>query len=329
RWLRDAGHESHIFCLQADPGVAHTVKSWKEFPAHDRPDSLTILHYALPSPLNGLLRGARGRKAIIYHNITPPEFLVGYGEELAHIAREGRRQLRELAGDVDLAMADSEYNRRELVDLGFPRSAVLPICYDFPRLDVPPRPVLMKMFEDDFTNFLFVGRVAPNKRFEDLIRVYACYKRFVRERSRLFLVGSFRGFMKYYHQLQGMLEALKLGDVYFTGHVELDEMATYYRLAHVFLCMSEHEGFCVPLLESMHLEVPVVAYDAGAVAGTLRGAGVLVRRKDPEVVAELCHMVYADAHLRRRLVAGQTHAVGAYGEAEVRSLFFRLLEEPR
>lgn len=326
QWLTAEGHQSQIFCIQADPAVSGEVVSWKRFADYDQTGAVTILHYALPSPLNGLLMGCKGKKVIIYHNITPAQYLVGYGRELVRIALEGRRQLALLRECCELALADSEYNEMELQELGYKRTGVLPICYEFSRLDLPRHPVLARMFDDDFTNFIFVGRVAPNKRHEDVIKAYTWYKRYVRERCRLFLVGKFAGFFNYYCQLQGLLETLKAGDVYFTGHVTLQEMTTYYRLAHVFLSMSEHEGFCVPLLEAMHLRVPIVAYDAGAIAGTLRGAGVLLRSKNPLVTAEVCAAIYENQSFRQKLIAKQQQVKSYYEPATLKAKFLEYLE---
>jgi glycosyltransferase involved in cell wall biosynthesis len=165
-----------------------------------------------------------------------------------------------------------------------------------------------------------VGRIIPNKKIDDLIRVFAVYQRWVDPRSRLLLVGDHRGHERYYERLQELVRELRVDEVVFTGHVDDRDLRAYYGLAHAFLCLSEHEGFCVPLLEAMEHGVPVVAYAAGAVEETLRGGGVLLRDKPVAQVAELLHAVVHDAALRRAVLATQERAI-----AEVRATDFQAL----
>ncbi len=312
-YAESAGYDSNIFCIDPDPEVSRYAQSHRRFRDWDAPDAVNILHFALPSPLTDIFQNSKGKKILIYHNITPAEWFLDHDKELCRIAVAGRCQLARLAGCCDLALGDSEYNRQELETLGFNTTGVLPIAVDFSRYDLPDRPVIKEMFRDDFTNFIFVGRVSPNKCHEDILKIYAFYKKFVRERCRLFIVGRFSGFFKYYVQLHKLMEKLKLGDVYFTNHVETDELATYYRMAHIFLGMSEHEGFCVPLLEAMHFQVPIIAYNASAVPDTLKGAGVLINSKhDPFAAAELAHIICEDAILKMKLLKKQNEILNNY-----------------
>jgi glycosyltransferase involved in cell wall biosynthesis len=169
--------------------------------------------------------------------------------------------------------------------------------------------VIRRIYDDGRVNILFVGRIIPNKRIEDLIRVFAVYQRWLEPRSRLLLVGDHRGHERYYDRLREMVRDLRLDEVVFTGHVDDDELMACYSVADLFLCLSEHEGFCVPLLEAMTFGIPVVAYDAGAVAETLRGGGVLLKDKRPEAVAELVQLLRVDPALRRSVLATQEQAL--------------------
>jgi glycosyltransferase involved in cell wall biosynthesis len=166
-------------------------------------------------------------------------------------------------------------------------------------------PVVRRLFDDGRTNILFVGRVICNKKIEDLIRVFAVYHRYLDPKSRLIVVGDTWGYEAYYLPLERMARELALPEVVFTGQVEDEELPAFYEVAHAFLCLSEHEGFCLPLLEAMSHGVPVLAYDAGAVAETLRGGGVLLKEKRPVLVAELVHRVVHDADLRAAILATQ------------------------
>ena len=159
---------------------------------------------------------------------------------------------------------------------------------------------MRRLYDDGRTNILFVGRVIPNKKIDDLIRVFALYQRLFDRHSRLLLVGDYRGHEKYYDRLQELVRERGAQDVVFTGPVDDDELRAAYSCADLFLCLSEHEGFCVPLLEAMAFDVPVVAFDTGAVRETLRGGGVLLRDKEPAAVAGLVRRVLTDDALRAR-----------------------------
>jgi glycosyltransferase involved in cell wall biosynthesis len=180
---------------------------------------------------------------------------------------------------------------------------------DFSHLDLPPDPFVAREFDDEWVNVLFVGRVIPNKRIEDLVRVFHAYKTLYNPKSRLLVVGSQGGFEKYVAMITGLIGRLGTRDVHLTGHVTDAELAAYYDVADVFLCASEHEGFCVPLTEAFHARVPVLAYAAAAVPSTMDGAGVLYEDRDPVHVAALVDAVASDRALADRIVAGQDAAL--------------------
>jgi glycosyltransferase involved in cell wall biosynthesis len=234
---------------------------------------------------------------------------VGFHSHLARLCHHGRRELRAFAARTELALGDSEFNRRELVEAGFRRTGVLPIVLDLAVYERRPAPVIRGLYGDGRRNILFVGRIIPNKRIDDLIRVFAVYQRYLDPHSRLLLVGDHRGHERYFDRLQEMVRALRLDEVVFTGHVDDDELLAYYAVSCLFLCLSEHEGYCVPVVEAMHLGVPVLAYDAGAVAETLRGGGILLKQKRPEVVAELMQEVLTNAALRMCVLESQRRAI--------------------
>ena len=139
--------------------------------------------------------------------------------------------------------------------------------------------MVRRLYGDGRTNLLFVGRIIPNKKIDDLIRVFAVYQRYVDPRSRLLLVGDYRGHERYYDGCRRWSGGFDLDEVVFTGQVDDDDLLAYYSVADLFLCLSEHEGFCVPLVEAMIFGLPVMAYDAGAVRETLRGGGIAPRRR--------------------------------------------------
>ena len=217
--------------------------------------------------------------ALIYHNITPPEYFIGVHRTLARQCFRGRRELRAYADRCDLAMGDSEFNRQDLETLGFPRTAVLPVVPDFSHLDRPPNWLLAGQFDDDWTNVLFVGRVIANKKIEDVIRFFHAYHTMFNPRSRLLIVGAQSGFERYLASLNQLVADLGLSHVHFVGHVSDEELVAFYEAADLFLCASEHEGFCVPLMEAFHMGVPVLAFAATAVPATMDGRVCCSRTK--------------------------------------------------
>jgi glycosyltransferase involved in cell wall biosynthesis len=325
--LRRWGHPADVYTLSLDEDLAGEAFRFGDF-RPGGPDDLVILHYALPSPLTEALRSHRGRRMLIHHNITPPEFFADYDPEMARICVAGREQLGSLADAVDLALGDSEFNRAELEAAGFRRTGVLPIYLDFDRYLEPPNPVLRRLLGDGRKNLLFVGRVSPNKRPEDLIRLAAYWKRFIEPGVRLVLVGKHprretgHGRPLTRHYLDALLRmsrelGLDEGEVLFTGHVDHAELLACYASAHVFVSMSEHEGFGVPLVEAMLMDVPVLAYRSTAVEHTLGRAGVQFTEKDLAPVAELAHALATDGELRRGVLASQRERLRDFGPASV------------
>jgi glycosyltransferase involved in cell wall biosynthesis len=324
RLMRDAfrrwGHSADVYALELDADLEGDGKPWGDW-APGGPDDVVILHYALPSPLTAALRAHRGRRVLLHHNITPPEYFVGWDEEMVRICSLGRDELRTLVAHADLALADSEWNRRELETLGFARTGVLPIYLDFERYREAPAPVLRRVLEDGRTNLLFVGRLAPNKRPEDLIRLVSYWKRFLSPDVRLLLVGKPPRRRSYLEALQALAyeEGFGPAEVVFLGHVDHAELLACYASARLFVSMSEHEGFGVPLVESMLMGVPVLAYAAAAVPHTLGGAGVQFREKRLAEVAELAHLLATDEALRRRVLEGQERRLSAFAPPAVES----------
>jgi len=307
--LRRAGFESEIFAENVHPKMVGLYRPLWRYREVSSPETICLYHFSIGSAAGRLIYHSPDRLVSIYHNITPARFFLGFHPHLAGLCYHGRRELRAFAPRTELGLGDSEFNRRELEQAGYARSAVLPIVHDFARYAGRPAPVVRRLYGDGRRNILFVGRVIPNKKVDDLLRVFAVYKRHFDPRSRLLVVGDYRGHERYLQRLRELVRRLRLQDVVLTGHVEDDELRAYYSVADAFLCLSEHEGYCVPLVEAMHFGVPVLAFDAGAVRETLRGGGVLLTSKRPEEVAGLLHEVVTDARLRAAVLATQQRAV--------------------
>ena len=313
--LRGLGHSSDIYALTIDDDMREEVRPFGDPSAHD--GDVTIFHYALPSPMTAAFASLRGARVLQYHNVTPAHFFAPYDPGVFRIAALARDDLATLAGRVDLALGDSEYNRLDLERMGFVRTGVMPVAVDLERLTgAPPHPVLEELLGDGLTNFLFVGRLAPNKRIEDIIRLAEVYKRYIDANYRFLFVGRTDGLPRYHAAIQALIRRFDMlpERFVFLGPVTDWELAACYRTASVYLSLSEHEGFCVPLLEAMAMGVPVFAFDSTAVRETLGGAGVCWSPKDLEYAAELLAQVAFDPALRARLVAGQHERLRAFTE---------------
>jgi glycosyltransferase involved in cell wall biosynthesis len=324
RLMRDAfrewGFAADVYALEMDDDLVGDGRLYADW-APGGADDVVILHYALPSPLTPALQQHRGRRVLLHHNITPPQFFVGYDPEMVRICALGREELASLAEHVDLGLADSEYNRRELEKTGFRRTGVLPICLDFERYRSPGSQVLRRALDDGLANLLFVGRLSPNKCHADLIRLASYWKRFIAADVRLLLVGKLPRQPQYFDTLQALLyeEGFTPQEVVFTGHVSHDDLLAYYAAADVFVSMSEHEGFGVPLVEAMLSEVPILAYRATAVADTLGDAGVQFTEKRFEMVGELARQLVDDSALRETVLVGQRRRLAAFAPETVRA----------
>ena len=309
RVLQGAGFASEIFVETADRRLEHLTTDYREMVGAIGPDDMLIHHFSIGSRASRTAYALPGRMALVYHNITPPEYFLGVHKDLVKLCFRGRRELTAYIARCELALGDSEYNRAELEALGFPETAVLPVVPDFAHLDLPPNTMTAGEFDDGWTNVMFVGRVIPNKKLEDVIRAFHVYRTRHNPRSRLLLVGSYGGFEKYLVMLHGLIARLGTPDVHFLGHVSNEELTALYDVADLFLCASEHEGFCVPLIESFYKQVPVLAYAATAVPATMDGGGVLYRTKDPFEVARLMAAILDDPDVEDAVVASQDAAL--------------------
>jgi L-malate glycosyltransferase len=316
--LRGMGHDSDLYALTIDDALKNDVLPFADSGA--RRGDLTIFHYALPSPMTAAFASLGAGRVLQYHNVTPAQYFAPYDPALFRLAALGRRELASLVGQVDLALGDSEYNRQELEALGFSPTGVFPIAVNTARITQPARrPALEKILDDGLVNFLFVGRIAPNKKIEDHLRLAEVYKRYVDAYYRFIFVGRFDVVPRYYSMIRALMSEYRfLNDRFvFTGPVPDEELAVYYRHAAVYISLSEHEGFCVPLVEAMAADVPVMAYAAAAVPDTLGGAGVQFAPKDLEFAAELLGQLAFDDDLRSTVIAGQRRRLADFGDARV------------
>ena len=218
----------------------------------------------------------------------------------------GRKGLEYASRYFDYSLADSNYNKSELDELNYKNTMTLPILIPFEDYKKEPDKEVIKKYLDGKKNILFVGRIAPNKAQEDIIKSFYYYKKYINKDSRLILVGNSNGFENYLELLKKLIKELELeNDVVIIGHIKFEEILAFYKVADLFLCMSEHEGFCVPLVESMFFEVPILTYNSSAIKNTLGNSGIIVNKKDYFLIAELMNFVLSDKDVKKEIINNQ------------------------
>ena len=302
--LRNCGYKSEIFVKYVDERVAHEAKVFQHG-CISRQAGL-IYHHSIGSELTEYAISHQGYKCLIYHNITPSEFFLPYRPEFAKILEQGRQELKQLGKHFPISVGDSAYNATELAECGFSQPGVLPIIIDPSKWDIPADAELMQKLQDGKTNLLFVGRLAPNKRQDHLLEAFAQYLT-MDWQARLIIVGSGEVNDPYYRHLINTIEKLNLAEfVMLPGQVNDAQLLAFYRTAHLFWSMSEHEGFCVPLVESMWFDIPILAYKSTAVPETLGEAGLMFNSKDDLVkVAALAKLLVKDESLKSKVICAQ------------------------
>jgi len=317
RMLKSLGYRSSIYSDRVHPQATASAQPLRRHRLED--GEVTILHYSIWSESAEYLLSLRPpRLVMVYHNITPAEYFRGFNPEAERATLEGREALARFVPVTALALGDSGFNCQELEEAGFPRTGVLPIAVDFEKLNATPGRRLLRELDDGCVNILSVGRIVPNKRPEDVIKLFYHYHHRINPRSRLFLVGPGDMGMAYRHWLEAMVEHLGIEKhVSFPGRVPHTDLLAYYHGANAYVCLSEHEGFCAPLVESMHLGVPVLAYASTAVPETLGDAGILFRRKDYQAMSEMLHVLVEDKGFREKLVARGRQRALAFSQEQV------------
>ena len=327
--LKNWGYDSFIFCPEkyVSPEMQGLCKDWSLYSNYSNSRNIVLYHFSVGSLLSNGFKTIPDKKVLIYHNITPEKYFRTINIDKALVLRQGRKELKELSKVPRLSLADSEYNRIELKENGYSNTGVLYPIINLNTLKDNPNKNIIKSYKDNWTNILFVGRLVPNKKIEDVIKCFFYYKNTVNSKSRLFIVGSFVGMERYYAYLRALLLELNLNDVIFTGHIQHDELIAYYKLADVFLCMSEHEGFCIPLVESMFLKVPIIAYKAAAVSHTLNGSGILVDNKRYPEIAELIEVVTKNNGVKKDILRKQTDRLNDFSLSAIEKQLKKYLKE--
>lgn len=323
--LRDRGVRSDIFY-----GVATADRTDHGMPVAElgrsASDRILLYQLSIGSGVTDIFAARKERKFVNYHNITPADLLEAWVPQVGEEVRWGREQLRELAPMTEFAVADSRYNEVELIDAGYRSTATVPLLLDLESFGGTPDPAMAKKLierkrRDGGADLLFVGKISPHKGQHDLVKALAAYRALYDPAARLRIVGSPIS-EEYFSAVERFLEELDLVDaVEFPGSITHEELIAYYAHSDAFVCLSNHEGFCVPLVEAMYHRLPVVTYETSAVPETVLDAGVVLADKSPARVAAAIHRVVTDDALRASLAEAAEARVATFSLPVVREQF--------
>lgn len=321
--IEDMGFETSIYCENLSPKVKETsVYNITKIPKIGQ-DDIIIYHMANGSSLNGVIAKLNCRKIMIYHNITPPEFFSIDNINAVNSCKKALDDMVKLKGRFNSYIADSYFNKKCMIEMGYKENEieVIPVAVPFEDYRQKPDPATVSKYSDGITNIVFVGRVAPNKKHEDIIRAFAYYNKNINPDSRLILAGSPNKNGMYYGDLLDYIKAIGVKNIEFAGHISFAQILSIYSTADVFLCLSEHEGFCVPLLEAMTFNVPVIAYDAGAVAETMGESGIVVDDKDPVYLSKIIDELVKNKALRDQIIQLQQKRLENFEYEKIKEQF--------
>jgi L-malate glycosyltransferase len=326
--LRGAGWDSDVYVEAAHDDLWSEATYFERYPERAQPGDILLYQLSTASPVAEFLLGREEPLVLDYHNITPASFYDGWEEHTRDKVALAREQAAKLAPRAALGIADSSFNAAELEQMGCRATAVVPIIVDTKHMSDPAdesERARLAAEHGSSTVLLFVGRLSPNKSQHHLVEALLLYRRWFDPRARLHLVGPSvtpsyaRAVFDFAAEL-GLADAIRHGE-----DLTSAELAAWYAEADVFVCLSEHEGFCIPLLEAMASGLPIVAYGAGAVSETLGGAGILLDSKRPSVVASAVDRVARDGVLASSLSASGRRRLAAFSPESTRARFVEVL----
>ncbi len=326
KFLIKKGFKSEIYAFSMDSKVENKARYFNEY---EDKDDIKIYHYAVPSKLTDFFLKAKGFKILKYHNITPYKFFLKTRKDLARIGYYGRKELIKLKSAIHIGVGDSDYNSNELKSLGYPLTFTFPLILDYLSYKKKKVKMIEKIFLDWKINILTAGRIVPNKKIEDTIKIFFYFKKYVHQNSRLIVAGNTKADRQYFNALLDYRNFFFLTekDVVFTGHIPYDEYLTLYQISDVFITLSEHEGFCLPLVESMIYELPVLAYHSTAIPFTMKNAGLLFKTKKPDLIGELIYETIKNNKLRMKILKSQEKRLSELKKESSPELFLKQILE--
>ncbi|MBL0953833.1 MAG: glycosyltransferase family 4 protein [Leptospira sp.] len=310
RLLAKEGYQGNIYAenvLSSDRKFAEKIAKVKI-----QENDVIVYHHSIHSKVLDFLLQYPNKKILIYHNVTPENFFEPYDLRFSYLLRKGREDLEIIRENFQHSFAVSNFNLSELIHLGFKHAKHFPLHLNFQKWDHNHIESRLKTFQ--FPSFLFVGRIAPNKCQDDLIRFARTWKSNFGNQFSLRMLGFCNPDQQsYLDELNFMISQLDLlNEVKIISYVDETMVKQIYQESNLFLSMSEHEGFCVPLLEAMHFQMPVVAYAAGAVPETLGNSGILFETKNFDKITRDISKIFTNTEYRNNLIYHQNLRLDAY-----------------
>jgi glycosyltransferase involved in cell wall biosynthesis len=319
--LGEEGFRSEIFSENISPELLNHSRHISEYRTVDSQENILLAHYSIASMAMVALPLFKAKKVLLYHNITPYQYWVEIDSLTAFHCLRGRTDLTQILPYVHHGIAFSDFSLEDLRKRGLTRITVFPLRMDVDRLKLPPDSITLRLFDGKKRRILVAGRVAPNKKIEEAIRIAS-----IIPDVWLIVAGSFSSAKPYYYAL---LEEAKRLNVKcdFTGHLPQKDLNALYKVADVLLVVSDHEGFCLPILEAFHFQLPVIAHAIGGIPETANGAALLFEEQHPEIVAGLISKIFRDPELRFRLQSKGTEVLRQYLEFPFRKNLLSILHE--
>ena len=307
-------HRAGFYCRTyadciIDAKLKKTILPFSQMP-ETSDDDIILYHLSTGSDMAEKIKQMKGKLVICYHNITPAHWFVEYDKSLQIACEKGRQDILCLKDRSIYCLADSSYNAQELKNIGYHCPIeIVPIVMNFERFGKNDATTEKG---DSRCHVLFTGRIVPNKKIEDVIETFYYLKKYYMQDAVLDIVGNYQQDSLYYKKLISYVQKLGVEDCFFHGHVSEQELSSLYRSADIYVSLSEHEGFCIPLLEAMHFNIPVIAYNSGAVSETMQNAGILLDEKNPLVVAGIINYIYHDADVKKEILCEQIERIHAF-----------------
>jgi glycosyltransferase involved in cell wall biosynthesis len=319
--LRKQGYSSEIFAEQIPAELAEQCKHLGKYPEVDSKENILIAHYSIASMGMVTLPYFQARKILFYHNVTPYKYWININPLAAFHCLRGKSDLPKIIPFINYGVAFSDFSLEDLRKAGLAKTTRLPLQINLNNYKIPPDPLTLEYFNGSEKKILVVGRIAPNKKVDEAVRVGSMIPH-----SRLVVAGNPRDAMAYYHGIRRAAQKLKVKSD-FLGHITQAELNALYKSADVLLMMSEHEGFCVPILEAFYFGVPVVASASGAIPETSNGGALLFTDKKPVVVAALVKRILDDSQLRTELKAAGDNALRQHLEFPLENELMKIIGE--
>ena len=298
------------------------------FPILDE-DDIVIFHFSIGTELCELVKYTKAHVILMYHSITPEYYFDDYNEQLREACALGRKQLYQLRSCVEYCLVDSENNKKQLIEIGYKCEIdVQPIIVQFSQYNIDVSNKVINAYDHDKVNLLFVGRIAPNKKQKDIISAFFKYKQ-KNKKSRLILLGEYETETAYFKELCEYIKSIDLQDVVFTGSIPFEEILAYYSLAHIFVCLSEHEEFCSPLLEAMYFNIPILAYNSANVTEVIDGASIVVRDKIPEYIALWVKYILNNYQIKNDIIKRQRKRLESFEYDMISNVFWERIKKKK